>query len=132
MVATNNTGLMDLLIRKMTYLNQAQTVHAQNVANVNTPGYKPMDVAPFTFDQALKQAGVGMAVTDPRHIVPASLSNANKVAIKPKGSDAKDPEDIEQESAKVAQTGMDYQLVTSIYHKFAGLFRIALKGSSTG
>lgn len=125
-----NTGLMDLLIKKMSYLNQAQTVHAENVANVNTPGYKPLDVAPFSFDDALRQANVGMAVTNPHHIVPVSMSGSNKVATRAKGQDASEPVDVEQESIKVSQTGIEYQMITSIFHKFAGLFKIALKGSA--
>lgn len=126
-----NPGLMDLLVKKMAYLNQAQTVHAENVANANTPGYQALEVAPFTFDDALKQANVGMTVTDPRHIVPASLSGANSVAVRPKGSSGKESTDVEMESTKVSQTGIEYQMITSIYHKLAGLFKIALKGSST-
>lgn len=127
---TGGTGLFDLLIRKMSYLNQAQNVHAQNVANINTPGYKPLDVAPFTFGDALRQANVGMTVTDARHIMPVSMTGANKVAVRPKGS-ANDAEDVEQEAAKVSETGMEYSMMTSIYHKMAGLFKIALKGSAS-
>jgi flagellar basal-body rod protein FlgB len=129
-MAAINTGLLDLLVKKMSYLNQAQTVHAQNVANANTPGYKALDVAPFTFDDALKQANVGMAVTDPRHIVPASLARVNKVAVHPKGKESGSVGDVEQESAKVSETGVQYELMTGIYHKIASLFKIALKGSA--
>ena len=126
-----NTGLMDLLVKKMTYLNQAQTVHAENVANVNTPGYKTLDVAPFTFDQALKQANVTMAVTDAHHIMPVSMAGANnKVAVRAKGAAANEPPDVELESTKVSSTGMEYQMVTAIFHKIAGLFKIALKGNA--
>ena len=128
---TTNPGLMDLLVRKMSYLNQKQIVHAENVANANTPGYRAREVGPFSFGDALKQAGVGMAVTDPRHIVPASMAGANAITVKVKKSLDKSEPDVEQESMKVSQTGAEYQLVTSIYHKIAGLFKIALKGSST-
>jgi flagellar basal-body rod protein FlgB len=127
---TNNPGLMDLLVRKMSYLNQKQVVHAENVANANTPGYRVREVAPFSFGDALKQAGVGMTVTDPRHIVPASMAGANAITVKTKGSSDKNALDVEQQSMQVSQTGAEYQLVTSIYHKIAGLFKIALKGSS--
>jgi flagellar basal-body rod protein FlgB len=127
----SNLDLMDLLIKKMTYLNKSQTVHAENVANANTPGYKALEVAPFTFGDALRQANVGMAVTDPRHIVPASLAGANDVAVHPKNNGPHDAEDVEQESTKVSQVGIQYQLITSIYHKIGGFFKIALKGSAT-
>lgn len=121
------TGLLDLLTKKMDYLNKAQTVHAENVANSSTPGYKAMEVQPFSFDNALKQAQMGMTVTDSRHIIPAKFAGANKVATQAK-TDA--PVDVEEESMKVSQTGMDYQMVTSLYHKITGLFKTALKGSA--
>ncbi len=122
-------GLMDLLVQKMQYLNKAQAVHAENIANINTPGYKPMDVAPFTFGEALKQASVNVAVTNPNHIVPVSMTQANSVAMKAKPRAASDIEDVEQEATKVAQTGIDYQMITTIFHKIGGFFRIAVKGS---
>lgn len=129
-MAAINTGLMDLLLKKMSYLNQTQKVHAQNVANINTPGYRAMEAAPFTFGDALKQANVGMTVTDPRHIVPASLAGTNSVAVRPKAGSTNDPADVEQEAAQVSQTGIEYQMVTSVYRKITGLFKIALKGSA--
>jgi flagellar basal-body rod protein FlgB len=129
----NSTGLMGLLAQKMAYLNQKQTVHAENVANASTPGYRAREIAPFTFDNALKQATVGMTVTDPRHIVPASMAGANSATVKVKSYDASpngNDVDSEQEMMKMSQTGIQYQLVTTIYHKFKGLLNIALKGSA--
>lgn len=133
-MSSSETGLMSLLTQRMSYLTQKEAVHAQNVSNANTPGYKARDIAPFNFNDALKQANVGMEVTDPRHIVPASLQgvNASTVKIKnydvtPNGNDV----DSEQETMKVSQTNIQYQLVTTLYHKFTGLLRLAIKGSTT-
>jgi flagellar basal-body rod protein FlgB len=128
---SGNSGLLDLLARKLTYLNQSQVVRAQNVANASTPGYKPLDVVPFSsFTDTLKQVNTSMAVTDPRHIVPASLTNSNPVATRPKGKDAEDSGDVEQESMKVSQIGIEYNMLTTVYHKMASFFKIALRGSA--
>ena len=127
-----DTGLMDLLRQKMAYLNQKQEVHAENIANASTPGYKALEVQPFSFDNALKQASAGMMVTDPRHILPASMSGVNAATVKVRDyemSPDKNAVDTEQEMMKASQTGVEYQLVTSVYKKLAGMFRIALKGS---
>jgi len=129
---SGGTGLMGLLTQKMAYLNQKQSVHAENVANASTPGYKALEVQPFTFDAALKQASAGMMITDPRHITPASMSGVNAATVRVKSYDTspdKNAVDTEQEVMKVSQTGIEYQLITSVYRKLAGLFRIALKGS---
>jgi flagellar basal-body rod protein FlgB len=128
------TGLFDLLTDKMSYLNQKQAVLAENVANVDTPKYKQLELKPYTFGDALKQASVGMAVTDSRHIVPASMAGTNAKTIKSKNTEelpSGNTVDIEQQMMEVSKTSMDYQQATALYHKWVGLFKIAIKGSST-
>ncbi len=131
-MSENNVGLMDVLIQKMSYLNQKQMVHAENIANASTPGYKARQVAPFTFNDALKQASVGMATTNERHIVPASMSGANAATKIVKSYDSSpdgNAVDVEQESMNSSKTNVEYQMITTVYKKMMSLFRIALKGS---
>lgn len=130
---TNNTGLMGLLMQKMAYLNQRQSVLAENVANANTPGYKTRDLTPFTFGDAMKQANIGMATTDSRHIIPASMAGVNAKSVKaqvydtaPNGNSV----DVEGQMMEVSKTAVEYKEITSLYHKIASLFNIALKGSA--
>jgi flagellar basal-body rod protein FlgB len=128
------SGLFDLLTTKMSYLNQKQAVIAENVANVDTPGYKQLELKGFSFGDALKQAGAGMTVTDPRHIIPASMAGANAKTVASKDTEvlpSGNTVDIEQQMAEVSKTSLDYQTITSVYHKMMGLFKIAIKGSST-
>jgi flagellar basal-body rod protein FlgB len=127
-------GLMDLLVQKMSYLNQKQMVHAENVANSDTPGYKARELEPFTFDTALKQSTLSMTATDAGHIIPASMSGANARTTQAKSYEkvaSGNSVDSEHEMMQVSKTGVDYQFVTSIYHKIGGLFNIALKGTSS-
>src|SRR5271170_1031232 len=77
-------SLMRLLTQKMSYLNQRSSVLAENVANANTPGYKAKDLAPFTFNDAMNQLNVGMAVDDPKHIVPPDMAGVNSKTVKAK------------------------------------------------
>jgi flagellar basal-body rod protein FlgB len=127
-------GIFDLLTAKMSYLNQKQGVLAENVANVDTPGYKQVEVQPFTFGDALKQATIGMAVTDPRHIIPPSMAGVNAKTVESKDTDVSpsgNSVDIEGQMMEVSKTSIDYQKVTSVYHKMIGLMKIAIKGSSS-
>ncbi|MFA5040537.1 MAG: flagellar basal body rod protein FlgB [Bdellovibrionales bacterium] len=127
------SGLFDLLVGKMSYLSQKQAVIAENVANVDTPGYKQLELKPFSFNTALKQAASGMMTTDSRHIIPASMAGTNAQTIKSKDTDvlpSGNSVDIEQQMAEVSKTSIDYQTMTGIYRKMTGLFKIALKGSS--
>lgn len=128
---SDRPGLIGLLTQKMSYLNQRQSVLAENVANADTPGFKARDVVPFTFGDTLKQVSVGISVTDPRHIIPASMAGVNSKTIKSKTIEtlpSGNSVDLEQEMMKVSQTSVDYQTVTSIYKSVLSLFRIALKG----
>jgi flagellar basal-body rod protein FlgB len=132
-MSTNSAGLTDLLLDKMRYLNQKQAVHAENIANSSTPGYKAREIAPFTFNDAMQQASVGMKVTDPRHIIPASMSGSNgstKVARVTEKSPDGNAVDTEQETTNSSKTNVEYQLITSIYKKMASFFKLALKGSA--
>jgi flagellar basal-body rod protein FlgB len=133
-MSSSISGLFDLLTQKMSYLNQKQAVIAENVANVDTPGYKQLELKAFSFGDALKQAGSSMATTDPRHIVPASMAGTNAQTVKSKDTEvlpSGNTVDIEQQMAEVSKTSVDYQTMTAIYHKMTGLFKIAIKGSST-
>ncbi|MDR3450020.1 MAG: flagellar basal body rod protein FlgB [Alphaproteobacteria bacterium] len=133
-MSSNLSGLIDLLTTKLTYLNQRQAVLAENVANADTPGYKELDVKPFTFGDALKQADVGMTVTDPRHIVPASMAGVNAKTIEVKDTETLangNSVDIESQMMEVSKNNVDYQTMTAVYHKMTGLFKIAIKGSAS-
>ncbi|MER2520967.1 MAG: flagellar basal body rod protein FlgB [Bdellovibrionales bacterium] len=132
-MTSSNNGLMGLLSARMGYLSQKQSVYAENVANANTPGYKARDVAAFSFGAALKKAQIGMAVTDSQHIVPASMAGAHSATVKVRDYETTpdgNAVDVEQEMMKVSQTGVEYQLVTSLYRKMTGLLKVALKGNS--
>ncbi len=127
------SGLFDLLVEKMSYLSQRQAVIAENVANVDTPGYKQLELKPFSFSTALKQASSGMVTTNSRHILPASMAGTNAQTVKSKDTDVSpsgNTVDIEQQMAEVSKTSIDYQTMTGIYRKMTGLFKIAIKGSS--
>lgn len=128
-MALFDSGLMRLVTDKMSYLGQRQAVLAQNVANVNTPGYKAKDLTPFTFSDALKESSGAMRVTDVNHMLPASMDGVNASAKKartfetvPSGNSV----EIEQQMMAVSQTAIDYQAVAGIYHKMMGLFRTAI------
>jgi flagellar basal-body rod protein FlgB len=130
----SSTDLNALLSQKMAYLNQRQSVLAENVANADTPGYKARDLTPFSFGSTLKQALIGMITTDPRHIVPASMSGVNAKTTKIKTAETTlsgNSVDVENQMMEVSKTAVEYKEVTSIYHKIGALFNIALKGTSS-
>ncbi len=127
-------GLFDLLTQKMNWLTQKQAVLAENVSNANTPDYKQLEVAPLSFDSTLHKVQMGMAVTDPRHIVPAALRGVNAKTFASKDvevSASGNSVDLEKQMMEVSKTGIEYQTVTAIYHKMMGLMKISIKGTSS-
>jgi flagellar basal-body rod protein FlgB len=60
--------IFDLAAQHGQWLAARQATAASNIANVNTPGYKAMDVAPFA--QVLDQTRLAMAANSPAHLQP--------------------------------------------------------------
>src|SRR4051794_23962822 len=65
--------LFDLLSTRQHWLAQREAVLTRNVANADTPSFRPLDLRPRSFAKALArqvdpQAAVGLAVTQPGHM----------------------------------------------------------------
>lgn len=126
------SDLINLLMQKMDYLRQRQSVLAENVANASTPNYKGKDLEPFTFTDALKASQVSMTSTHANDIMPSSMAGVNAHTVRNKPFEtlpSGNTVDLEQEMMKVSETSVDYQAATSIYHKMTEMLRIAVKGS---
>ncbi len=130
-MSMTDSGVLRIMSEKLSYLGKKQAVHAQNVANADTPGYKAKDVLPFTFDEALAQIQPGMTVTSPGHITPASMAGVNAGTKKAKSFEtvpSGNSVDLEQQMMEVSQSTVDYQASVSIMHKFMSLLRMSVKG----
>ena len=117
-------GLFRLAERRLAWVDQRQALLAQNVANANTPGYQPRDVAPFA--AALAQQGAALSRTDPRHLAGnATQAGAVRVASSGRAPNG-NAVSLEEQLGKVADTASTQELVSNLYHKYQGLFRTAL------
>lgn len=133
------TNLFSLLSEKMEYLTQRQGVIAQNIAQANTPGYKPKDIV--SFDEVLQKqissgtgsarsGGFQLATTNPKHVQGLSsggglykTSKENDVyEVKPSGNAVV----LEQQMSQMSDTTAQYQMMTSLYKKTLGLLKTAL------
>jgi flagellar basal-body rod protein FlgB len=59
-------NVLDLAARQASWLLARQSLVAQNVANVNTPGYKAVDLKPF--DGVIQAAALQLVKTSPSHM----------------------------------------------------------------
>jgi flagellar basal-body rod protein FlgB len=127
--------LFQMLRGRLSYLSDRQKLIAENVANADTPGYKPHDLKPFSFQaqmQAQATAGASsMAVTQPGHMTPPNAraaTAAKPVAIK----DSETTLDgnsvvLEEEMLKMGQARMEYDAAISFYQKSLNLIRLAAR-----
>ncbi len=121
-------GLFGLAERRLGYLERRQQVLAQNIANADTPGWRPRDLRPFKATLA-QTGGTAMLQTRPNHLAgtgPTSAgdldTSARPSALAPDGNAVS----VEDQLMKVADADSSQQLVTNLYQKYLGLFRLAL------
>lgn len=126
----NGLTVFQQMQEKMHWLSTRQSILSQNVANADTPGYVPRDLKAFTFSKALDEANGGsitLAATQPGHIgfgAKAELrATRDKTVVEtnPSGNSVS----LEDQLTKVADTGMDYQLLTNLYRKQVSLIKTA-------
>jgi len=125
-------SLPDMLTVKMSYDGERQKVLAQNIASMDTPDYKAVDLMPLDFKNVLaaKTQQVSMAITSDQHMVGGrpytqmfrSVVSRNTFERTPVGSTSV----VEEQMMKVAENATDYTLSTSLYKKIGNLFKEAM------
>jgi flagellar basal-body rod protein FlgB len=108
------------LERAMAGAAARQTALSSNIANANTPGFKPTDV---DFHSAL-QAAFGS--DDPsKAVASAGYSQTTQTDVmRPDGSGV----DVDVESAKMAQNGLEYQTLIQVARGRIDILQSAIGG----
>ena len=123
--------IFSMLRTKMQWHQERQRVLADNVANADTPNFRPSDLAPVKFDQKtpVAQNAVALARTDAGHIAGGAPANGAFPAerrafqeVRPAGNAVT----LEDQMLKVAANQMDYQAVTTLYTRSLGLLKSAI------
>lgn len=129
-MGTGDIGLFKLAERRLAWTDRRQTLLAQNIANGNTPGFRPKDLTPFA--ATLQRHAGTLARTQPGHLggtAPETAAQAARQAGKSLDGNAVK---LDEQLVKVADTETTQSLVTTIYKKYLGMFSLALGRSSTG
>jgi flagellar basal-body rod protein FlgB len=124
--------LFEAITRRMGWLSQRQTVLAENVANVNTPGYDEKDIKEPDFRDVLKGAStaVHLVATNPGHITTRPDGQVDGVYQTTEDRTLNgNGVSIEAQMMKVSENAADYSLTTTLYQKQISLIKMAL-GSS--
>jgi flagellar basal-body rod protein FlgB len=123
--------ILSMLRTRMQWAQERQRLLAENVANADTPRFRPRDLAPPEFDRSRPGAAapVALARTSTAHLAGfggqgsqfAADSKTNH-AVRPAGNAVS----LEDEMLKVAANQMDYQAVAAIYGRSLALIKSAL------
>ena len=127
-MAITDIPIFAMLRTKMQWHQQRQQVLAQNVANADTPHYRPLDLVDPKFRLAAPgPAPLQLARTDPGHLAGFTdagdfPNNPNQYQVRPAGNAV----NLEDEMIKVAANQMDYQAATQLYSRSLGLLKTAV------
>ena len=121
------SGLMDktgkLLARALDYRAKRHGVIAGNLANIDTPGYRPKDI---DFDDALKEAlnepAIKLTITHPAHMPVGSGGNLKGPAEFPmheipRGAQSDSQVDLDREMTKMAKNNLLYEAAVRMLSK---------------
>jgi len=127
--------LFELLSSRMRWLGERQVVLGQNIANADTPDYRPKDLPGDAFARLARQfaatpARLPLEVSDPAHLGPGRGARLDLTAREQAGTFETAPNGnavvLEEQMAKMGRTAMDYQLSSNLYRKYLGMVRTAL------
>lgn len=118
------TSTVALAERRIAWLEERQRVLAQNIANADTPGYRPRDIGSFQRSMA---GAFAMTQTAGQHLPGSGGTLRARVDRtttdrSPNGNAVS----LDREAMRVADTDTAHALATGLYRRWVGLFRTAL------
>ncbi len=128
-----SNAVFALLAAKQRWLGARFNILAQNVANADTPGYRPRDLDAAGFERLLARSLAGPAPeplrrTDPAHLagppprLPLGARIVQAAEIAPDGNAVV----LAEQVRKLAATERDYALATNLFRKFRTMFETAV------
>ena len=131
----NRIPLFAALTRRLDWLGTRQRVLAENVANADTPGFRPSDLKPQSFRDLVQGAGGGhggvrLATTSAGHIGPGGRGAGGITAARERAAYEASPTGnavvLEQQLMKVAETQLEHQTIANLYRKHVNMVRTAI------
>jgi flagellar basal-body rod protein FlgB len=120
--------LLQLASQQAKWLSTRQSAIANNIANANTPGYRAVDVRPFS--DILDNTQITMATTNPAHITPADEDLTSVRSAETDGWDTTvsgNSVSLEEEMIKGGDVNRSYTLNNNIKRAFHQMILSVLK-----
>ncbi len=105
---------------------------SSNIANADTPGFKPRDLAPINFERLAQDASRAITITgtNARHLVSSARSSGpfrvSEQSDFYESSPSGNAVVLEEQLMQVSQTVMDHRITAGLYAKHLGMIRTAI------
>ncbi len=126
-----NLAIFSMATRRMSWLGKRQEVLAHNIANSDTPRYRPQDLKAQDFSKFLSPSvpQTQLKTTQANHVLPPrgtskfrEHKDKETYEVAPSGNAVV----LEEQLMKVTETQSDYRLVTNLYEKHLSMIRAAI------
>ncbi|HEX2215088.1 MAG TPA: flagellar basal body rod protein FlgB [Xanthobacteraceae bacterium] len=129
-MAISDLPILTILRTRMQWHQERQRLLAENVANADTPNFKPRDLAPLDLRRSFPgSVAVALARTDPEHLGGSDTASAGHFPFQPAARyeirPAGNAVNLEDEMLKVASNQMDHQAAATLYSRSLGLIKLA-------
>jgi flagellar basal-body rod protein FlgB len=122
------TGPIALSEQRMRWLEARQRVLAQNVANADTPNYRPSDLQPFARVLSGKVSEKPMLTTNANHLQ-GSKQNDGRIA-KERIAANREPGgnsvSLDREAIRIAETDSAHQMAITVRRRYVNMYMTAL------
>lgn len=121
--------LVSMLKDRLHWHQARQKVLADNIANANTPGFKPSELRePASTGNTGAASGFGLERTSPLHLASSSSPGGPETRKAPRyeTSPAGNAVSLEDEMLKISSNQADYQLAASLYQKSLAMLKTAV------
>lgn len=122
------TGPIALAEQRMRWTEARQRVLAQNIANADTPNYRPSDMQPFAKVLSAKLTERQMVATNANHL--QGTRHQDGRTLKERISATRDPSgnavSLEREALRVADTDSAHATALSVRRRYINMFMTAL------
>lgn len=124
--------LFDLATQHMRWLSDRQALVAENVANVNSPDFRPRDVEKFS--SVLEKTGISMARTDADHLALSRTLSENGTAREDENSPwavtySGNSVNLEEQMLKANEVRKGFSIDTAVVKVFHRMFLSCAKVS---
>ena len=128
----NKMTLFGMVKNRLNWLGQRQEVLAQNIANADTPKYRPQDLRAYDFKELVRNeaAQLNLEASAPNHLKGnrrrirdfSTEETRRPFETAPNGNAVI----LEEQMAKVNETQISHDLTTQLYKKHLNMIKMAL------